>query len=270
MAKKLVSVIVGGAGGRMGRTILKLAHEDPSIRIGGAFERADHEVVGRDIGDLIGSKPLHISVHPDLRECIDRGTVVIDFTHALATEQHLEIAYEAKRAMVIGTTGLSKAFVNRLQAVSHKIPVVQAPNMSVGVNLLFQLVASVAKALDTRYDAEIVEEHHRDKKDAPSGTALELARLIAEARKIKLDPNVVYGRHGVSEPRRKGIIGIHAVRGGDTVGSHTVSFMSDGERIDLTHRASSREAFGYGALYAAKFIAKRRNGLYNIREELGL
>ena len=265
-----VKIIVAGAGGRMGRTILALAHQDPSVQIAGAFERADHPSVGRDVGELIGTKPLKVPVHPDLRECIRFGSVVIDFTDPEATANHLAIVSKARRALVIGTTGLTPAAVEKLRSTARNIPIVQSPNMSVGVNLLFKLSSLVGEILDDRYDVEIVEEHHRHKKDAPSGTALEVARLIAKARKISFDQNSVYGRKGLTGERKRGTIGIHAVRGGDTVGTHQVAFIADGERIELIHKASSREAFAYGAILAAKFVAKKKSGFYNMHEVLGL
>ncbi|MBI4368552.1 MAG: 4-hydroxy-tetrahydrodipicolinate reductase [Candidatus Omnitrophica bacterium] len=271
MSKQTIKIIVAGAAGRMGRTILSLAHRDPSVQIGGAFERADSPQVGRDVGELIGVPPLNVPVHPDLRECVDSGKVIIDFTQPGAVPHHLEVALEAKRAMVIGTTGLEKAFLAKLRAFySKSIPIVQAPNMSLGVNLLFHLVEQVGELLGENYDAEIVEEHHKHKKDAPSGTALELARLIAKARNVNFDQNVVYGRKGMTGERKRGSIGIHAVRGGDTVGNHQVAFISEGERIELVHKASSREAFAYGALLAANFVAKKRSGFYNMQQVLGL
>ena len=270
MAKYAVKIIVAGAAGRMGRTILGLAHRDPGIQIAGAFEKADNPAIGRDVGELIGTSPLNVPVHPDLRECVQAGNVIIDFTHPDAVSHHLEIALKSKRAMVIGTTGLSHGSVEKIREAGRKIPVVQAPNMSVGVNLLFRLVSLVGGILNDRYDVEIVEEHHRHKKDAPSGTALELARLIAKARKIDFEANVAYGRKGLAGERKRGLIGIHAIRGGDVVGNHQVSFMSEGERIELVHKASSREAFGYGALLAAKFVAKKKIGFYNMQQVLGL
>lgn len=268
--KTVVKIIVAGAAGRMGRTILGLAAKDPSIRIAGAFERADHPVIGHDVGSLIGTDPVNVPVHPDIRECIEAGAVVIDFTHAEAAPHHLAAAIGKKRAMVIGTTGLPMAFIDKLRLAAKTIPIVQAPNMSIGVNLLFQLALVAGQKLDDHYDVEIVEEHHRHKKDAPSGTALELARQIARARKIELDTHAVYGRKGMTGERKRGTIGIHAVRGGDTVGDHRVSFIADGERVELVHRASSRESFGHGALLAAKFVANQKPGLYNMQQVLGL
>lgn len=270
MAKQTVKIIVSGAAGRMGRTILSMAHRDPELKVAGAFEKADNPFVGRDVGELIGTAPLNVPIHPDLRECIQFGNVVIDFTQPEALPYHLEIAVKSKRALVIGTTGLTASLAQKIQSASKKIPIVQAPNMSVGVNLLFKLAALVGGALDDRYDVEIVEEHHKHKKDSPSGTAIELGRLIAKARKIDFEANAVYGRKGITGERKRGAIGLHAVRGGDVVGNHQVSFISEGERIELIHKASSREAFGYGALLAAKFVAKKKIGFYNMEHVLGL
>ena len=269
MTKK-IKIIVAGAAGRMGRTILSLAYRDPEIQIAGAFERADNPAVGRDVGELIGMPSFNVPVHPDIRECIGLGNVVIDFTQPEAVSHNVEIAAKAKRAMVIGTTGLTSAIIEKIHTAARKIPIVQSPNMSIGVNLLFRLVSLTASTLDQHYDVEIVEEHHKHKKDAPSGTALELAHLIAKARKINFEPNAVYGRKGITGERKAGQIGIHAVRGGDTVGNHQVCFISEGDRIELIHRASSREAFGRGALLATKFVAKKKIGFYNMQAVLGL
>jgi 4-hydroxy-tetrahydrodipicolinate reductase len=268
--ERKVRIVVAGAAGRMGKTILSLALKDPEIKIAGAFEQADSPSVGRDVGELLGAEALNVPVHPDVRECIQMGSVIIDFTHPDALPNHLELAVKTRRAMVIGTTGLSASQIQKLHAASKKIPIVQAPNMSVGVNLLFRLAEMVGASLDNRYDVEIVEEHHKHKKDAPSGTALELARQVAKGRKIDFEANAIYGRKGLTGERKKGTIGIHAVRGGDVVGNHNVSFMADGERIELVHKASSREAFAYGALVAAKFVAKKKLGFYNMQQVLGL
>jgi 4-hydroxy-tetrahydrodipicolinate reductase len=271
MAKNnAVRIIVAGAAGRMGRTILNVAHRDPEIQIAGAFERSDSPAVGHDVGELIGIKSMNVPVHPDIRECVSSADIIIDFTQAEATLHHLEVALKAKKGLVVGTTGLPHAVLQKLRTAGKKIPIVQAPNMSIGVNLLFRLASLVGETLDQRYDIEIVEEHHRHKKDAPSGTALELARILAQARKVSFESNVVYGRKGLTGERKRGTIGIHAVRGGDVVGNHQASFISEGERIELVHKASSREAFAHGAILAAKFLAKKRMGFYNMQQVLGL
>jgi 4-hydroxy-tetrahydrodipicolinate reductase len=266
----VTKIIVAGAGGRMGRTILKLAHGDPGIKIVGAFEHPKSSVLGRDVGELIGERALQVPVHMDVRECIRAGDVLVDFTEPAATAQNLKAALDYRKALVIGTTGLGPAILRKIRDAAKKIAIVQSPNMSLGVNLLFSLVRSAASVLDDSYDVEIVEAHHRAKRDAPSGTALALGRHAAEARKVFFEANAVYGRSPASEPRKKGTIGFHAVRGGDIVGEHTVSFIADGERVELTHRASAREAFARGALLAAKFAARKRSGLYDMRQVLGL
>ncbi len=266
----MTKIIIAGAGGRMGRTILKLALEDPEIKVTGAFEKSDHPAVGHDAGEWAGSSRIHVPVHSNLRECVKHGDVVIDFTHPISTAQNLKTARDARKGLVIGTTGLSDAFIRELKKAAKKITIVQSPNMSLGVNLLFSLTELAARILDNSYDVEIVEAHHRHKKDAPSGTALELIRQIARGRKMSLESNVVFGRKGETGARKKGTIGVHAVRGGDVVGDHTVSFLTEGERVELIHRASSREAFAKGALLAAKFVAKKRSGFYNMQQVLGL
>ena len=266
----MTKIIVAGAAGKMGRAILRAAYQDSTIKIGGAFERAEHPLIGHEVGELLMEGSLKVPIHPDIRECIDAGDVLIDFTSPGATAQHLKIALGHRRAMVIGTTGLSDSFVKELKRASKKIPIVQSPNMSLGVNLLFRLAHLVAQTLNDSYDVEIIEAHHRHKKDAPSGTALELVRRVAQARKVSAESNVIYGRRGEAGERKRGSIGVHAVRGGDVVGEHVVSFLAEGERLELVHRASSREAFARGAILAAKFVAKKRSGFYNMQQVLGL
>lgn len=267
---KKTKVIIAGAAGKMGRAIVQVAYRDPSIQIVGAFEQATHPMIGRDVAELIGQAPISVPIHPDIRECIKKGEVIIDFTSPLAVSQNLEVAMKNKCAMVIGTTGLDPSMIEKLSKASKTIPIVQSPNMSVGVNLLFKIASIVGQFLDERYDVEIVEEHHKHKKDSPSGTALELARQIAKARKIDFDANVIYGRRGLVGERKKGVIGIHAVRGGDAIGNHQVNFLSDGDRVELVHKASSREAFASGAICASKFVVKKKSGFYNMQQVLGL
>lgn len=268
MAKELVKIVVAGAAGKMGRTILGLALKDPTIKIVGAFE-SDSSYIGRDAGELIGEKPIHVPISSDVKNCVSAGDVLIDFTHPSAASAHLKTALDKGAKLVIGTTGLSETLISEIKKASAKIGIVQSPNMSLGVNLLFELAKMTASILDESYDIEIVEAHHAQKKDAPSGTALELLRQIMNARKTA-ESNAVYGRKGETGARRKGTIGVHAVRGGDVVGDHTVSFLTEGERIELIHRASSRAAFAKGALLAAKFIAKQKSGFYNMQQVLGL
>ncbi|OGW80995.1 MAG: 4-hydroxy-tetrahydrodipicolinate reductase [Omnitrophica bacterium RIFCSPLOWO2_12_FULL_44_17] len=270
MEKQRIKIVVAGAAGRMGKAILDLAHRDREIEIAGAFEKADHPMTGKTVGVLIGVDSIQVPIDSDIAKTIAKGDVVIDFTHSDVTPKIFETVLSMRKAVVIGTTGLQQKFIEQLSLASKTIPIVQAPNMSIGVNLLFRLASMVGEVLDDRYDVEIVEEHHRHKKDAPSGTALELARLIAKARKINLDEKAIYGRHGMTGERSQGTIGVHAVRGGDTVGYHQVCFLTEGERVELVHRATSRNAFAAGALKAAKFLADKKSGFFNMQQVLGL
>lgn len=265
---KKIKIAVAGAGGRMGRRILSLAFADPELQIAGALERSDSDLLGSDVGSLLGQGPLGVSVTCECREAMSGAQVLVDFTHPTATEEHLRAALALGIGLVIGTTGLSAKILSSLKRASRRIPILQSPNMSAGVNLLFELVTRAAEILGSRSDIEIAETHHRMKKDAPSGTALELARLIAEARGLKPEKTFLYGRHGQTGERKKDTIAIHAIRGGDVVGEHTVSFLASGEILELTHRATSRDAFAGGALLAAKFVARQRRGLYNMRHLL--
>ncbi len=266
----MIKLIVAGACGKMGSQILSLAARDKAFTIAGAFESKGHARVGKSLGEVLGIEGLNVTVMAGIESVIKNGDVLIDFTHRDATPDHVRACQQAGKAMVIGTTGLSDETLKAIKQASQKIAIVQSPNMSAGVNLLFKLTELVAEKLSDEYDIEIVESHHRHKKDAPSGTALELARSAARGRKIDIARQAVYGREGLTGERPKGAIGIHAVRGGDVVGDHTVSFMAEGERIELTHKASSREAFAKGALLAARFVTSKKTGLYTMHDVLGL
>jgi 4-hydroxy-tetrahydrodipicolinate reductase len=208
-----------------------------------------------------------VKVTAHLEDAIEGAQVLIDFTHPSAAEDHIKGALKNGTALVIGTTGLPEKTLQALKQASHKIAILQSPNMSAGVNSLFEL-ASRAAGLLKAYDIEITEIHHNLKKDAPSGTALELARLMAEVRGLDPKKSFLYGRHGETGERKKNSIALHALRGGDIVGEHTVYFFGNGEVIELTHRAASRDAFARGALLAAKFVARKKKGLYNMRDVL--
>ena len=263
-----IKIAVAGAGGRMGRRILALTSADPDLEIAGALERSDAELIGTDVGTLIGGASIGVKVSSDPAQALASAQVLVDFTHPSATESHLQAAVKRGAGLVIGTTGLPGKTLDVIKQASERIAILQSPNMSAGVNFLFELVSLAAKALGGNYDIEITEAHHRMKKDAPSGTALELARLIAQAKKWDPEKAFLYGRKGETGERKKGTIAIHALRGGDVVGDHTVSFLGDGEIVELTHRATSRDAFAHGALLAAKFIAQKKKGLYNMRDLL--
>ena len=265
-----IRIAVAGAGGRMGRRILALAQADPELHIVGALEHPNSEVLGSDAGSLFGGEALGVKVTGDAKEALASSQVLIDFTQPGAVDEHLKFALQAKVSMVIGTTGLSKKSLSAIQRASSRISILQSPNMSAGVNLLFSLVARAAETLSEQYDIEITETHHRMKKDAPSGTALELARLIAQVKKWNPQTSFLYGRQGETGQRKKGTIAIHALRGGDVVGDHTVSFLGGGEVLELVHRATSRDTFAHGALLAAKFVARKKKGLYNMRNVLDL
>lgn len=266
----MIKLAVAGSCGRMGKRILTLAAQDKQFKVTGALERAEDPNVGQDIGLILGLKEWGLEVSGDTSAVFEEADAVIDFSHHSAVQDHLKAAVKHKTAYVLGTTGLTDSHHKALKKAALKIPIVQAPNMSVGVNLLFKLAELAAEVLDESYDLEIAEIHHRMKKDSPSGTAVKLLEILAAARKRDLRKDVVYGREGETGERRRGEIGVFALRGGDVVGEHTVSFFGDGERVELVHKASSRDAFAQGALRAAKFVAKKKAGLYDMQQVLGI
>ncbi len=266
----MINVTVAGVAGRMGSRIASLCIEHPDINLVGAFERKGHDKIGEDIGLLIGKGNLGIPIVDDIRTVIDNTDVIIDFTTVGSTLNNIRIASESKKAMVIGTTGFSKEDLKEISALSESIPCVMAPNMSVGVNLLFKILEDIAKVLGDDYDVEIIEAHHRMKKDAPSGTALKMAEIIANTLGRNLEDVVVYARKGLIGQRDAKEIGIQTIRAGDIVGEHTVLFGGIGERIEITHRASSRDTFARGAIRAALWIYGKKPGLYNMLDVLEL
>ena len=266
----MIKLVMAGAAGRMGRTILQLASQDKKFKIVGGIEERGHAALGQDLGPIIGRDLMGVKVTQDAIAALKNADVLIDFSHFSALQDNLKAAVKTNTAYVIGTTGIPPARLREIKKASLKIPIVQSPNMSVGVNLLFRLAALAGKVLDESYDLEIMEIHHRMKKDAPSGTAMKLLEILLEARGRDMKKDVVYGREGETGAREKGKIGVLALRGGDVVGDHTVSFFGDGERIELVHKASSREAFARGALLAAKFLAQKKPGLYHMQQVLGM
>jgi len=267
----MIRLAMAGALGRMGRTILGMALKDTkNFRITGALEAAGRSEIGADIGPFLGVSPIGVEVSSDVKAILKRSDVLIDFTSFSAARSNLAAALQTGTGYVLGTTALPDSVLTKLKTASKKIPIVQSPNMSIGVNLLFKLSELAASVLDESYDLELMEIHHRQKKDAPSGTAMKLLEVVAHARGKNLKKDAVYGREGDVGARPRGEIGSFALRGGDVVGDHTVYFFGDGERIELTHKASSREAFAKGALAAAKFVAKRKNGLYDMSQVLGI
>jgi 4-hydroxy-tetrahydrodipicolinate reductase len=270
MKEKAIQVIVTGAGGRMGGRIISLLRESSALMLVGAVERPDHPALGRDAGEVAGCGRLHVPVTDQIEKVLEEARVIIDFSTPPATLDYLRIASEKKCAMVIGTTGLSQAEVDRISASAKKIPCVFSPNMSVGVNLMFRLIADLAKKTGADYDLEIIEAHHRHKKDAPSGTAVKLAQILANALGLNLSEVAVYARHGITGERKPNTIGIQSIRAGDIIGEHTVIFGGLGERLEIKHAAQSRDTFARGAIKAAEWVIRQKPGLYDMMDVLGL
>ena len=267
----MMKVIIDGVGGRMGQNLLKAAYGDLHSYIAGATEVSGHQLIGEDVSLVLGTANLGVPVVDDLSEVIDQADVVIDFTSPESTMASLRIAKAAGKAMVIGTTGLQPAQIEEIQAIAQEVPCLLAPNMGIGVNLMFQVAAEIAAILGDDYEIEITEAHHSQKKDAPSGTALKLAEMITNSLKRNLSEVGVYGRKGITGVRSRKEIGIHAIRAGDIIGEHTVYYVGNSERLELTHRAHDRMVFAKGAIRAAKFLAQAAPGkLYDMLDVLGL
>lgn len=267
-----VSIVVTGAAGRMGSRILTLAHEAGDFRVVGALERAGHPALGHDAHAHLGLPPAGVPVASSLGDAAWRAAdVVVDFSSPEGTLGTLEAAAARPRGWVIGTTGLSAAQRSEVARLVGTAPAVVASNMSAGVTILLALVEDLARRLPD-FDIEITEAHHRHKKDAPSGTALSLGEAAARGRGVTLGGAAVFARHGQTGERRPGTIGFQAIRGGDIVGDHTVMFAGAGERIEVVHRAHSRDTFAAGALRAARWVAQpgRPAGIHDMRQVLGL
>jgi 4-hydroxy-tetrahydrodipicolinate reductase len=266
----MTRIVVAGAAGRMGSRITALSREYPELKLTGAFEKRGHNAVGKDIGSIVGIGEIGIKLSKSLGDIADNADVIIDFTTPGSTKENVKVASKKGKAMVIGTTGLSKEDVKEMEPLIRSIPCVMASNMSTGINLLLRILQDVAKVLGDEYDIEIIEAHHRLKKDAPSGTALKMAQVIADALNRNLDEVAVYTRKGLIGERTKKEIGIQTVRAGDIVGEHTIIFGGLGERIEIVHKASSRDTFARGALRAALWISGKPAGLYDMQDVLGL
>jgi len=265
----MTRVVVTGAAGRMGTQIVRLVRATEGMVLAGAVERAG-PAIGQDAGALAGLGPIGVAVGDDLAKALAGADVVVDFTSHDASAGNAEVCAAKGVPIVIGSTGFAPEAKARVAGAARKIPVVLSPNMSVGVNVLFELVRQAAKVLGDGYDVEIVEIHHKKKRDAPSGTAVRLGEVAAEA--LGRDPKdaLAYARHGILGERPPWQIGVQTLRGGDVVGEHTVFFCGEGERLELTHRATSREQFARGALRAARWIAGKPAGLYDMADVLGL
>ena len=262
-------IAVAGAGGRMGRMLVEATLRDGEAELVSALDQPDAPAQGKDAGELVGM-PCGVMVSTDCDAGIARATCLMDFTRPEATFNHLAICRRYGVAMVIGTTGLDAGGKHAIAAAAEEIPVVLAPNMSVGVNVVFKLLDVAARILGEGYDVEILEAHHRHKVDAPSGTALRMGEVVAQALGRDLGESAVYGRQGVSGERLSTTIGFATVRGGDIVGDHNVMFCGLGERVEIGHKASSRMPYALGSLRAARFLAGRKAGLYDMQDVLGL
>ena len=265
-----VDIVVAGAAGRMGHRIVACLAGLPDLRLVAALEAPGHAAIGRDAGELAGIGKAGVSVGADAAAAIAHDRVLIEFSVPEASLAHLELVAQNGARAVIGTTGFSAAQRAEIGELAKRAAIVLSPNMSVATNVAFKLLATMAKALGDDYDIEITEIHHRFKKDAPSGTALRMAEVVAEALGRDLDQVAVYGRQGLPGERTRPEIGILSLRSGDVVGEHTVSFGTLGERLELVHRAHNRDTYARGALRAARFIAARPSGLYSMADVLGL
>lgn len=258
---------VAGAAGRMGRALIEAVNMRDHLELAVAVENADSDFIGVDAGELAGIGKLAVPISSGLGGA--DFDVLIDFTCPAATLAHVAACHDTGQRMVIGTTGVDQAGKAQIKRATQDIAIVMAPNMSVGVNLCFYLAEVAANALGEEVDIEIIEAHHRHKVDAPSGTALRLGEIIARARGRKLNTDAVYGRHGQIGPRDRQTIGFATVRGGDIVGEHTTLFAGEGERVEITHRASSRMTFAHGAVRAAQWVMEQQRGLYDMQDVLG-
>ncbi len=266
----MTRIVVAGAAGRMGSRITALSKEYPELKLTGVFEKKGHSAMGKDIGLLVGIGETGIKLSDSLEDIIDNADVIIDFTTPSSTKENVRLSAGKGKSMVIGTTGLSKDDMKEIETPLKSMPCVMASNMSTGVNLLLRILHDVAKVLGDEYDIEIIEAHHRLKKDAPSGTALKIAQVLADATNRSLDEVAVYTRRGLIGERTRKEIGIQTIRAGDIVGEHTVIFGGLGERIEIAHKVSSRDTFARGALRAALWISGKPAGLYDMQDVLGL
>lgn len=263
-------IAVTGAAGRMGKNLIEAVHQADGVVLGAAVARPTSTLLGADAGELAGVGKLGVVLSGSLESVLDGFDVLIDFTHPSVTLENLEICRRAGKAMVIGTTGFSAAEKQLLIDAGKEIPLVFAANFSVGVNLCLKLLDTAARVLGDDVDIEVLEAHHRHKVDAPSGTALRMGEVVANALGRNLDKVAVYGREGQTGARARETIGFATVRAGDVVGDHTVLFAADGERVEITHKASSRMTFAKGAVRAASWLQGRSPQLYDMQDVLGL
>lgn len=270
VSKKVINVGVIGAGGRMGRMLIEAVNDNLQTTLKAAIERQGSSLVGADAGEVAAIGRLNVQIVDDLKTVVDDIDVLIDFSLPDATEKNMQLCAEHNVAMVIGTTGFNEQQEQVLAKASEQIAIVYAGNYSTGVNLSLKLLGMAAKAFGTDADVEVIEAHHKHKIDAPSGTAYMMAEAVAEARGQNLKEVAVYGREGQTGAREAGTIGIHAIRGGEIIGDHTVMFIADGEVVEITHRARARMTFAAGAVRAATWVIQQSTGQYNMQDVLGL
>jgi 4-hydroxy-tetrahydrodipicolinate reductase len=266
----MIKIAISGAAGRMGRTLIEACEQAEGMRVSAAIEHAGSSMIGADAGELAGIGRLDVAIVDTLEKVVGDFDVLIDFTRPEVTENNLRICADAGRSIVIGTTGMTEQQKQLIEQAATRTGVVFAPNMSVGVNLCFKLLDLAARVMGGEVDIEIIEAHHRHKIDAPSGTALRMGEVVADALDRDLKTCAVYGREGQTGERERNTIGFETIRAGDIVGEHTVMFADIGERVEITHKASSRMTFAKGAARAAAFIHEKGTGLFDMQDVLGL
>jgi 4-hydroxy-tetrahydrodipicolinate reductase len=264
-----MKIAIAGASGRMGRMLIETVFDDPDAQLTGVLDRPDSPLLGQDAGAPLG-RQTGVLITDDTEQALVNSEFLIDFTRPEATLAYLKAARRHGVKLIVGTTGFNDAQKDELQQASQTVAMVVAPNMSVGVNVTFKLLDIAARYLATGYDIEVIEAHHRHKVDAPSGTALKMGEVLAQALGRDLAECAVYGREGVTGERDPSTIGFSTIRGGDIVGDHTVLFAGIGERIEITHKSASRLSYAQGALRAARFLATRSHGCFDMQDVLGL
>ncbi|MCC7135256.1 MAG: 4-hydroxy-tetrahydrodipicolinate reductase [Nitrosomonas sp.] len=265
----ILNIAVAGSTGRMGRTLIEALAETEDLKLSAALEQPGNPLLSQDAGALLGT-PCGVSISSNHIDALKTSDILIDFTRPAGTLAYLAVCRELNIKMVIGTTGFTAAERTIIQDAANEIAIVFAPNMSIGVNVLFKLLEVATAALQEGYDIEIIEAHHRHKVDSPSGTALRMGEIIAQVANRQLDKVAIYGRQGHTGERTSDTIGFSTIRGGDIVGDHTALFAGIGERIEITHKANSRKTFATGALRAARFLATQKSGLFDMQDVLGL
>lgn len=263
-------VAIAGAAGKMGGRLVHLVKDSGDLELMGGVERRGHPAIGQDLGGVVGLGTLGVPLVDDVNDLVAKIDLLFEFTTPEASLEHLRVIAEHRKAMVLGTTGLSKAQLDEVRTLAQRLSLFMAPNMSLGINVMYKLIADAARLLGEEFDVEIVEAHHRYKVDAPSGTAARMAEILCQALGRDLEKVGVHGRKGIVGQRKDDEIGIMSLRMGDMTGDHSVSFGGIGERLEIIHRGQSRDSLGRGALRAARWIVQQRPGLYDMQDLLGL